>query len=312
MNVVDFIKINNLKISLTDISILKNAVKGDFEGISKILPIIERFPFLKDDINKRVENNKLFQPGRIVETIIIQSISNFLNCKYKGGGLYENEKFIIYQDGGSSKVDMVIFDKSEKKEYIFEIKEPIAYGKSCGFTYDDNGNPIEFTSKNDKYKEYVKSLFQSGSILENYNILNFIGHNKIVETKDVITNKYDFIVSYDDNGNLIIMTNEEYPDNFNFKIEIRSCGRNTRKVFTKNKLNFQGDFVIIDTNNLSEIIQRGGKTSSRLKYISKNATFSFKKKHIFEIDGSLYINIANVQQHVGEVSIQHFIKKQAY
>lgn len=309
MNVVDFIKTNNLKISLTDINILKNAVKGDFDGISKILPMLEYFPFLKDDINKRVESNRLFQPGRIVETIVIQSISNFLNCEYKGGGLYENEKFIIYQDGGSNKVDMVIFDKLENKEYIFEIKEPIAYGKSCGFTYNDNGKPVEFTSKSIKYKDYVKSLFQLGGVLENYNILKFIGHNKIIETKDVITNKYDFIVSYDDNGNLIIMTNEEYPDNFNFKIEIRSCGRNTRKVFTKNKLNLQGDVVILDKNKLSEIIQRGGKTSSRFKYISENATFSFKKTHIFEIDGCLCINITNVQQHVGEVSIQHFIKK---
>jgi hypothetical protein len=152
-------------------------------------------------------------------------------------------------------------------------------------------------------------LFQSGSILENYNILNFIGHNKIIETKDVITNKYDFIVSYDDKGNLIIMTNEEYPDNFNFKIEIRSCGRNVRKVFTKNKLKLQGDDVVLDRNKLSEIMQRGGKTFSRFKYISGNANFSFKKKDVFDKDGSLHVKVTNVKQHVGEVSIQHFIKK---
>lgn len=311
MNVVDFLKISSLNVSLTDINILKNAVKGDFGGISRISAMLEYFPFLKDDFNKRIESNRLPQPGRIVETVIIQSISNFLNCEYKGDGLYENENFIIRQDGGSNKVDMVIFDKLVNKEYIFEIKEPVAYGKSCGFTYNDNGEPCEFTSKDIKYKEYVKSLFQPGAILGDYNILNFIGHNKIIETKDVITNKYDFIVSYDDKGNLIIMTNKEYPDKFNFKIEIRSCGRNTRKVFTKNKLNLEeeGDVVVLDRNKLSEITQRGGKISSRFKYISGNANFSFKKKDTFEKKDRLCINLSNIKQHVGEVSIQHFRKK---
>jgi hypothetical protein len=154
------------------------------------------------------------------------------------------------------------------------------------------------------------SLFQVGSILENYNILDNRGHNKLFETDNIITNNFDFIISYDEVGKLTIMTVEEYKNKFSFKIEIRSCGRNTRKVFTKSKLNLQGDFVILTSDELLEITQRGGATSSRYKYIKNNATFSFKKKDVkVDISGILSVNINNIQQHVGEVSIQHFRKK---
>ena len=105
------------------------------------------------------------------------------------------------------------------------------------------------------------------------------------------------------------MTSEEYKDAFDFKIEIRSCGRNTRKAFTKNKLDLNGDIVILNKEELSEITQRGGRTSSRYKYLKNNATFSFKKRDVKEKDGQLFIHIDKVNQHVGEVSIQHFKKK---
>lgn len=309
MSVIGLLKSSEIKINIDNINRLKNAVKNNFEKIEEVSEILDTLPFLKDDISKRIETDNLFQPGRIVETIVIQSISDFLNCQYKGSGIYENDDFIINQDGGSGKSDLSIFDKSNNIQYIFEIKEPVAYGKSCGFTYDDNGKPVDFTSQDNKYKEYVKSLFEVGSILENYNILDNIGHNKIFEVNDIITNKFDYIISYDVNGILDIMTSEEYKDAFDFKIEIRSCGRNTRKAFTKNKLDLNGDIVILNKEELSEITQRGGRTSSRYKYLKNNATFSFKKRDVKEKDGQLFIHIDKVNQHVGEVSIQHFKKK---
>lgn len=309
MNVIELLKLNKLKINIDNINKLKNSVKNNFEKIKDVSDILETLPFLKYDITKRIQTNTLFQPGRIVETIIIQTISNFLNCRYKGGGVYENSNYIIRQDGGSGKSDLSIFDKLINSLYIIEIKEPVAYGKSCGFIYDDAGKPVEFTSKNKKYKEYVKSLFDIGSILENYNILDNIGHNKIYETKDIITNDFDYIISYNINGVLDIMTIDEYKNNFNFKIEVRSCGRNTRKVFTRNKLLLNGDMVLLNKDDLLEINQRCGKTSSRYKYLKNNATFSFKKKDVIEKDGTLFIHINKVKQHVGEVSIQHFKKK---
>lgn len=309
MSVIGLLKSSEIKINIDNINRLKNAVKNNFEKIEEVSEILDTLPFLKDDISKRIETDNLFQPGRIVETIVIQSISDFLNCQYKGSGIYENDDFIINQDGGSGKSDLSIFDKSNNIQYIFEIKEPVAYGKSCGFTYDDNGKPVDFTSQDNKYKEYVKSLFEVGSILENYNILDNIGHNKIFEVNDIITNKFDYIISYDVNGILDIMTSEEYKEAFDFKIEIRSCGRNTRKAFTKNKLDLNGDIVILKKEELSEITQRGGRTSSRYKYLKNNATFSFKKRDVREKDGQLFIHIDKVNQHVGEVSIQHFKKK---
>lgn len=309
MSVIELLKSNEIKINIDNINRLKNAVKNNFEKIEEVSEILNILPFLKDDISKRIETDNLFQPGRIVETIVIQSISDFLNCQYKGSGIYENHDYIIKQDGGSGKSDLSIIDKSNNTQYIFEIKEPVAYGKSCGFTYDDNGKPVDFTSQDNKYKEYVKSLFEVGSILENYNILDNIGHNKIFEVNDIITNKFDYIISYDVNGILDIMTSEEYKDAFDFKIEIRSCGRNTRKAFTKSKLDLNGDIVILKKEELSEITQRGGRTSSRYKYLKNNATFSFKKRDVKEKDGQLFIHIDKVNQHVGEVSIQHFKKK---
>jgi len=74
-------------------------------------------------------------------------------------------------------------------------------------------------------------------------------------------------------------------------------------------LDLNGDIVILNKEELSEITQRGGRTSSRYKYLKNNATFSFKKRDVKEKDGQLFIHIDKVNQHVGEVSIQHFKKK---
>jgi hypothetical protein len=307
--VVDILKSNNLKINLDFLNKLKNAIKNDFEKIDEVSDILEKFPFLKNDIKNRLDNGILFQPGRIVETIVIQSIADYLKCAYIGDGIYENDYYLIKQDGGSGKSDLIIVDKLKDKLYVLEIKEPAAYGKSCGFTYDDDGKPVDFTSKDQKYKEYVKSLFDNGNLLDSYNILENIGHNKVFEISDIITNEFDFIISYDDYGTLIIMTIDEYKDNFNFRIEVRSCGRNRRKVFTKNKLNLVGDILFLEKSEISDITQRGGKTSRRCKYIHNNATFSFERKDLKEENGKLHIHFDKIKQYVGEVSIQHFIKK---
>ena len=93
---------------------------------------------------------------------------------------------------------------------------------------------------------------------------------------------------------------------FDFKIEIRSCGRNYRKVFTPNKLNIINNLVLIELSDLIDIKQRGGSNSSRYKYIKNNATFTFKKSDIINDDNKLFIHINKINQHLGEVSIQHF------
>jgi len=309
MNLIENLKSVNLKIDIEILNLLKNAVRNDFEKIMDVMNILEDFPFLKNDIVNRLNNNNLFQPGRIVETMVTQSISNHLNCTYIGGGIYENDYYIITQDGGSGKNDLIINKKENKKTKIFEIKEPAAYGKSCGFTYDDSGTPVDFTSRNKEYREYVESLFKPGALLYNYNILESQGHNKIFDIDDIITNNLDYIISFDKkNGNLSIMTIDEYKKEIFFKIEVRSCGRNTRKVFTKDKLDLVGDILILEKNDINKIIQRGGNISSRYKYIKNNATFSFKKKDLREDDGKFYIDLNKIKQHVGEVAIQHFKK----
>jgi len=306
---IDSLKSGNLKINLIELNKVKNSVKDNFERIDEVSYILENLPFLKNDINNRINNGVLFQPGRIVETMIIQAISNHLGCVYIGNGIYENELYSIKQDGGSGMPDLIITHKIDNKVEIFEIKEPVAYGKSCGFTYNDNGKPVDFTSKSEKYKEYVKSLFEIGGELENYNILENQGHNKIFNIEDIITNEFDYIISYDNNGNLNIMTIDEYKKSFSFKIEVRSCGRNTRKVFTENKLSLIDNKHYVNKNDIEDITQRGGRTSSRYKYIHNNATFSFKKSDLKEDSYGTYIEFSKIKQHVGEVSIQHFLTK---
>ncbi len=283
MDLIEKLTSEKLKIDLQVLKKLKGAVKNNFEKIDTVIGILENYPFLKDDINYRLNNGILFQPGRIVETMVIQSISNYLNCIYIGNGVYENDSYVVSQYGGSGKPDLIIIEKKEHKEYIFEIKEPVAYGKSCGFTYDEHGIPVDFTSRDKKYKEYVETLFEDGGKLENYNILDNQGHNKIFKIDDIITNNFDYIISYDDNGGiLIIMTIDEYKSKFSFKIEVRSCGRNARKVFTKNKLNLVDNILYLNKKDILDINARGGnkKESSRYKYISNNATFSFKKEDL--------------------------------
>ncbi len=239
MDLIKILKSTDLKIDLNTVKKLKNSAKNRFEKINESIDILSDFPYLNDDISKRIKNNTLIQQGRIVESIIVQIISNKLNCVYCGNGVFENEQFIIKQDGGSGKSDLIIKDKSINKDIIFEIKEPIAYGKSCGFIYNDDGTPIDFTSKDNVFKEYIETLFEKDNILNDYNILENIGHNKLFNINDIITNTFDYIISYDKYGNLIILTTAEYKKIFDFKIEIRSCGRNYRKVFTPNKLNIR-------------------------------------------------------------------------
>ena len=151
-------------------------------------------------------------------------------------------------------------------------------------------------------------MFEPNNILQDYNILENIGHNKTYNIDDILTNTYDFIISYDKNGTLLIMTIDEYKSNFNFKIEVRSCGRNGRKVFTKNKLNLVDDYLILDKKDIFDITQRGGNKSSRYKYIYNNSTFSFKKKDLKEENNKLIIHVDKITQHVCEVAIQHFKK----
>lgn len=110
-------------------------------------------------------------------------------------------------------------------------------------------------------------------------------------------------------GKLFIMGKNEYINKFTFKIEIRSCGRNKRKVFTKEKLKIINNYIKIEKDEIVDIKQRGGDNSSRYKYIKNNATFSFNKKDLIENNGQYLIHIDKVKQHVGEISIKHFIKK---
>lgn len=306
---MNILKAGDIRINLKHVKILKNSVKDDFEKLDDSLDILERYKFLKDDIITRVNNNILFQPGRIVETVIAQAIADYLGCVYVGKGIYENDRFLIKQDGGSGKSDLYIIDKLYDIKYTYEIKEPVAYGKSCGFVYDSQGNPIDFTSRDPIFKEYVISLLNEGGLLNGYNILENIGNNKIYKIENIVTNNFDFIISYDNKGFLSVMTIEEYKNNFRFQIEIRSCGRNTRKVFTKDKLDLINDILYLNPEELLEITQRGGKTSSRYKYIKNNATFSFNKKYVEEKGGQLFIHCDKIRQHVGEIAIQHSKKK---
>lgn len=297
----------NDTINLEELKKLKTAVKYSFKGIHNVLPIVSKYPFLKEDISYRIENNILFQPGRIVETLIIQSIASSLNCVYIGNGIYENEEYKMVQDGGSGKSDLIIIEKSSNTQKIYEIKEPCAYGLSCGFTYDKYGKPVEFTSKNDEFVEYVRNLFSEGNCLADYNILDNQGSNKYYSIDDLIMSNFDYIISYDQNGKILVMTKEEYIKEFNFKIEVRSCGRNVRKVYTPELLNLKGDYVMINKDQIIEIKQRGGKTSSRYKYIDNGATFSFNKKYIITSNNNeVCVPLTRIKQHNGEVAIQHY------
>lgn len=309
MNVVDCLINSDLNINIKNLNKLKKSIKNNFEKINEVSLILDKYPFLKNDIKNRINSGILFQPGRIVETLIIQLVANTLKCKYIENGIYQSDKYEIIQQGGSGKSDMLLIDKENNTTLVFEIKEPISYGKSCGFIYNNYGEPIEFTSKDYNYKNYIKNLFSLNNNFKTYNILENIGHNKTFDISDILTNEFDYIISYNNMGKLFIMGKNEYINKFTFKIEIRSCGRNKRKVFTKEKLKIINNYIKIEKDEIVDIKQRGGDNSSRYKYIKNNATFSFNKKDLIENNGQYLIHIDKVKQHVGEISIKHFIKK---
>ena len=309
MNVVDCLINSDLNINIKNLNKLKKSIKNNFEKINEVSLILDKYPFLKNDIKNRINSGILFQPGRIVETLIIQLVANTLKCKYIENGIYQSDKYEIIQQGGSGKSDMLLIDKENNTTLVFEIKEPISYGKSCGFIYNNYGEPIEFTSKDYNYKNYIKNLFSLNNNFKTYNILENIGHNKTFDISDILTNEFDYIISYNNMGKLFIMGKNEYINKFTFKIEIRSCGRNKRKVFTKEKLKIINNYIKIEKDEIVDIKQRGGYNSSRYKYIKNNATFSFNKKDLIENNGQYLIHIDKVKQHVGEISIKHFIKK---
>jgi len=304
---------HKIKIDKEDIKKLKNAVKNNFEKINEVTDILKKYPFLENDIKNRIKKGDLIQPGRIVETVIIQFISDYLGCSYVGEGIYNSNRYIMTQNGGSGKSDLTILDKYHGELTVYEIKEPSAYGLSSGFTYDDDGIRELFTTENEEFLKKLTYLFKKYKKLKNYNILDNIGHNISFEISntDIISNKFDFMISYNNKGSLMIMSNDEYKDKFKFVIEVRSSGRNSRTVFTKKLLNLDKDdtIVFLDKDKLSEIIPRGGKISHRYKYKKNGANFSFDKKDVKKKDGKLFINVGNIKQHVGEVSIKHSIKK---
>lgn len=69
-NMIDSLKSGNLKINLIELNKVKNSVKDNFERIDEVSYILENLPFLKNDINNRINNGVLFQPGRIHYNII--------------------------------------------------------------------------------------------------------------------------------------------------------------------------------------------------------------------------------------------------
>jgi hypothetical protein len=294
-------------VNMCDLKRIKSSFKKNFNNINLSLGILKGLPFLEEDTKNRIENGLLPQPGKIFETMVTQQIANILECKYVGNGWYRGKDYSLYQDGGSNKSDLTLYDHLNGMTYGIEIKESLSYVKTCGFTYDDKGGILECTSRDLVFNNFVKSLFDGG-VLSDYNILDNLGVNKKYELNDginaITTTKFDYIISHNGDGVLNVMTIDEYNSNHSFLIEVRSCSRNTKKVFTPNKLDIIDDFLYLNIDEVSEMKQRGGNKSSRYKYITKNTTFSFKKNNIEMLGNNNFrIHISNVKQHLGDVSI---------
>lgn len=230
-----------------------------------------------------------FKSGLLFENLILETFSGLfglteiydaLSDDYElpkdiSEKLPSNTKFVIYNEnisdvyiylvGGSNGNDAVLYYKGDL--FRIEVKDEKARSGEVDIDgYTEDGKLIINDAFREKHKEYVP-------VVENFNkyggsFIDRIGSNirfsdnddtlkKEIVKQYFVKNKIDFLLTVDAEENLIVLTKDDV-DFFNMDgSEIRTAGKNAKKVFTplylQNVLNNLCAEVIDSENELYRV-----------------------------------------------------------
>lgn len=251
---------------------------------------------------------------------------NYLNSGYQTFSaaryLYystKNPDIFIFQYGNPANGDAEIIINGNKVRLEFKERNAKAGEYDITGLYDDEGKLLisdDFRKKTPEYIPFIEKFNSETNVIEqighNYN--DFDDETKVMSVMEYFArHDIDAIVSSTSNNELVVLTPEcvkiELPDGRRIitteNSEIRTSGRNHRKIFTKNlfmKVLSQMNAVEIDRdkyevsldNELVEIVNgRGTNTPSRIKF---NKVFFVDINDAVIENGKVVFNINDVEQ----------------
>lgn len=251
---------------------------------------------------------------------------NYLNSGYQTFSaaryLYyssKNQNIFIFQYGNPANGDAEIIINGNKVRIEFKERNAKAGEYDITGLYDDEGKLIisdDFRKNTPEYIPFIEKFNKETNIIEqighNYN--DFDDETKVLSVIEYFTrHDIDAIVSSTSNNELVILTPEcikiELPDGKKIitteNSEIRTSGRNHKKIFTKKlfmnvldrmkAVNVGDDKYEVSLNNeLVEIVNgRGKSTPSRIKF---NKVFFVDINNAHIKDGKIIFSINDVEQ----------------
>ena len=251
---------------------------------------------------------------------------NYLNSGYQTFSaaryLYyssKNQNIFIFQYGNPANGDAEIIINGNKVRIEFKERNAKAGEYDITGLYDDEGKLIisdDFRKNTPEYIPFIEKFNKETNIIEqighNYN--DFDDETKVLSVIEYFTrHDIDAIVSSTSNNELVILTPEcikiELPDGKKIitteNSEIRTSGRNHKKIFTKKlfmnvldrmkAVNVGDDKYEVSLNNeLVEIVNgRGKSTPSRIKF---NKVFFVDINNAHIEDDKIIFSINDVEQ----------------
>ena len=270
---------------------------------------LENFLDIEESVNEEIPINCLEY---------INKTNNHLNGRY----LYynkDNYNTFIIQYGNPTEGDAVIVINGNKIK--LEYKEKNAKAGEYDVLYNENGKLIITPDFKEQFPELAL-------LLEKFNrektVMELVGHNykdlnRTLEMKHIEryfkNNQIDVLISVNKSNEFIAITDEIFKKHMEYKIistvgsEIRTSGRNPKKVFTNNyyeqvkkeinAIKVNDDKYNILKNEYILTTGRGKKEPTRLKF---GKVFFIKTKDIEENDYYV-INTQNVKQLIPTISI---------
>lgn len=286
------------------------------ETLAKIFKLNKCLDFDKTPINKVPLECRIF---------LNSGHQTFSAARY----LYYNPKnpnIFLFQYGNPANGDAEIVIDGNKLR--LEFKERTAKAGEYDITglYDEAGKLLisdDFKAKTPEYIPFIDKFNSETNLIEqighNYN--DFDEETKILSIKEYFTrHQIDAIISSTSDNELIILTPDcvmfELPDGRKIinteNSEIRTSGRNHRKVFTKKLFNdtlkqmkaikISNDIYKIDlSNTLIEIVNgRGTNIPSRVKF---NKVFYVNIKDAEIKNNTIIFNTNDVKQLIPSISM---------
>ena len=328
----------------------------DFErSYQNEFDIIKKSESAYSEIKKQFKLQKALQPAILTECIVAKTLSEYFALDkfydWDGGNdvpgklfnatqqfigsdrsrrfryCYYNDKFKVFilQCGDSKTID-IIFVKYNYTIRI-EIKEAISKLEECDITglYNEEGILIiddSFANKRSYYKDLIELFNKSTNVFDleghNFNLARLLDKEKIKNILEYVFNSKDLQMY------IFVLKNEllpVFPENLrdfvSFKgSEIRTAGRNSRKLFTPNfarnkikELNGSiDDDLIVKIPNKKEYFSNG-RGQNKITRFNLGSLLYVDSKVIKKDDDFVYFHFNEIKQKVPSIALHLNIEK---